>query len=399
MSHLPRGFHRWQVSHQLSNLPQAMAPIALTLATVSMEQSFNVGAALVTAMSLSQVVFAVPLGRLGDRLGARVVLRVMLLARALLIFTLMTGIAFEFDPYVLIALAAGSGAASGAIHGSYRTLLSDIVPAEQLPRALAVAATTGEVVFVGGPVLASALNAPGSVLPIGVMAAVLLAAALLLPAAGSTVAHRSVQRRRGSIPPVFLVWLICALAMSSAVGLVEVGAVTIALDLGMPARLGAVFAVTLCLASVTGGLLTTWLGPPSTTAMIVGMLSTTLAGAACVGLARHVGVAIAGAVLIGIFLAPLMTSFSLASEALLPRGRRTEGFSWLRISAGVGVSATSLAITFMPVRSTASIIGALLVLAIAAALLAGRPGRPVDEPENPTATQALKDPADDAAVS
>lgn len=375
MSHLPGGYGRWLTSHQLTNLPQAMAPIALTLATVSMRQDFNVGAALVTAMSFSQVVFAVPLGRLGDRVGARAFLRYTLLVRAGLVFALAAGIAVRLDPYVLIALAAASGAPTGAIFGAYRALLSEIVPAERLPRALTIGATAGELVFVGGPVLAAAVGGTWPVASVVAMAVALLAAVPLLPRAHTTRGVSRARQRGGSIPLLFVAWMTCALATSSAVALVEVGAVTIAVELGLQPRFAAVFAVSLCIASVTGGLLATWRNPPSRAPLVVAMLATTVAGVVCIRVADQVGIAIVGAVLVGLFLAPLMTYYSLSAEALLPPERRTEGFSWLRISNGVGLAATSLAITVMPIGSAALIIVGLLLIALVTAPLAGRRSR------------------------
>lgn len=369
------GYLRWLSGNLLSNLPQAMAPIALTLATVAMHPGFNVGAALVTAMSFSQVVFSVPLGRLGDRIGTRRFLRGVLVARAGLVAVLTGGIALALDPYVLIAVAAASGAATGAIHGAYRALLSEIVPARRLPKALALAATAGEVVFVGGPVLASVLSVPSALAPVGAMAVVLLASAFLVPRAREAHPVRDRHAPRGSIPRVFLVWMAAVLATGSAVALVEVGAVTIAVDLQLEPRLGAVFAVSLCIASVVGGALATWLGPPTRTALVIGMLATTLAGVQCVRVADDVRVAVAGAFLVGIFLAPLMTYYSLAAETLLPARRRTEGFSWMRMSHGIALATTSLAMTMLPVESTAWIVSGLLVAVMVAVPLAGRPPR------------------------
>jgi MFS family permease len=365
MSSRPTSYRQWLVSFQLSNLPQGMAPIALTLATMSMStRGFNVGTALITAMSFSQVVFAVPLGRLGDRLGAFTFLRYALATRAALIVMLAVGIGAQLPAGVLIAVAAGAGATSGPIYGALRSLLSDIVPVERLPKALALAATVGEMVFVAGPVLAAALNVLWPLLPVGVMAAALAGSALTLPAVRVTRQTRSARGRVGSIPPAIFIWTAGGFANSAATALVEVGAVKIALDIGLPAGIAAVFAVALCVSSATGGALATWLGPPTARPKIIVLLSTTLAGGLCVYAAEHVVVAISGAILIGLCLAPLMTCYSLRVEALLPSSRRTEGFSWLRMSNALGVATTSLLLTVYSIEQVALVIVVALGIVI-----------------------------------
>jgi MFS family permease len=363
-------FNRWIASSQLSALPQAMAPLAFSLATVTMAGGPRIGAAMVTAMTGCQVLFAVPLGRLGDRIGAGRFLRWVLAVRTVVIAALALAIVLGAGPAVVIAIAAIGGLANGAIAGALRSLLNDLVPATRLTRAIALGATMNELVFVAGPVLAAVIAAAVPVLAVAVMAASSLVAAFLVPVAG--VSRRPPRaRERTPIQRIFLLWMAFSLAGSAAVALIEVGAVTLALRLGLPATYAVVFTVALCVSSVSGGVAVTWYGRPVKPWLVLVMLGTTVVGVLAVGLAPTVWVAVAGAVLVGICLAPLATSYSLRAEKALPVHRRAEGFSWLRTMAGLGAGCASLLIAVLPLAAVGAVIG----IAVAAVFVAFIPLR------------------------
>ncbi|WP_163506708.1 MFS transporter [Fodinicola acaciae] len=340
-------FRRWLTGNQLAALPPAMAPLAFSLATVTMAGGSRVGAAMVMAMTGCQVVFAVPLGRLGDRIGAGRFLRWILVLRAVVIAVLAVAIVLRTGPVVVIVIAAFGGLANGAISGALRSQLSDLVPTSRMARAVALAATANELVFVAGPVLAAVLAAAVPVLGVAVMAAASLFSAALVPLAGAP-RPRSKAHDRTPIERIFLLWMAFAVAASLAVALVEVGAVTLTLRLGLAPAYAVVFTVALCVSSVTGGALITWHGRPIRPWLVLAMIGATFAGVVAVGLAPAVWVAVVGAVLIGLCLAPLATYYSLRAEEALPVHRRAEGFSWLRTMTGLGVAIASLLISVLP---------------------------------------------------
>lgn len=375
---LPKvAFRRWLTGGQLAALPPAMAPLAFSLATVTMAGGPRIGAAMVMAMTGCQVLFAVPLGRLGDRIGAGRFLRWVLVLRTVVIAALAVAILLRVGPVAVIVIAAIGGVANGAIAGALRSQLSDLVPATRLTRSVALAATANELVFVAGPVLAALLAAALPVLAIAVMAVSSLFAAVLVPLAGAPRSP-STTPDRTPIQRIFLLWMAFALAGSAAVALVEVGAVTLTLRLGLPPAYAIIFTVALCVSSVTGGALATWYGRTVRRWLVLVMLVASAVGVLGVGVAPAIWTAVAGAVVIGLCLAPLATFYSLCAEKALPAHRRAEGFSWLRTMAGVGVAGTSLLIAVLPLAVAAAAIGVLLVALFVAFLVLrrGDSGRP-----------------------
>src|SRR4029079_5003363 len=110
-----------------------------------------------------------------------------------------------------------------------------------------------ELVFVSGPILASTLGGVSVIAAVGVMAissAVPIAALPHVPRRVSAVPSRA---RSGSIPLRTGIWLFARVAMTCGVASIEVGAVALAIDLGLAARAALLFVVPLCVASVLGG--------------------------------------------------------------------------------------------------------------------------------------------------
>jgi hypothetical protein len=90
-----------------------------------------------------------------------------------------------------------------------------------------------------------------------------------------------------------------------------------------------------------------------------------------------IGSAIAGAVLIGLFLAPLGMSFSLFIDDILPPARRAEGFALLRTSKSVGLIIASSVIAFGSLEASFLVSAALafvsaIVIVAVRALSGGR---------------------------
>jgi MFS-type transporter involved in bile tolerance (Atg22 family) len=81
--------------------------------------------------------------------------------------------------------------------------------------------------------------------------------------------------------------------------------------------------------------------------------------------------AIAGALLVGLFLAPLSTAFSLFLDDLLPHDRRTEGFALLRSSHAVGLIVASALIALVSLDAAFSVSGALALTSLVVVTAAG----------------------------
>jgi MFS family permease len=89
----------------------------------------------------------------------------------------------------------------------------------------------------------------------------------------------------------------------------------------------------------------------------------------------EVWTAIAGAVLVGLCLAPLSTAFSLFLDDLLPDDRRTEGFALLRSSHAVGLIVASTLIALVSLHAAFAVAGALALISVVVVSAAGMRGR------------------------
>ncbi|WP_245822507.1 MFS transporter [Brachybacterium avium] len=149
---------RWFASYGSFTVPQAAAPIAFSLIALPLTGDAASGAAMMLAMTLAQVLGAVPITRFGRRFSPIPLLRVLIGLRTLALvgIALLAGLGAPFP--LVVAGAALAGLVNGAAYGNLRAVLNHLVPAGRLPRALGIAATLNEVVFVSSPVLAAALG-------------------------------------------------------------------------------------------------------------------------------------------------------------------------------------------------------------------------------------------------
>lgn len=343
------GFPVWLGAQLLMIVPQAMAPIAFALATVGASGDVGIGAAMMAAMTGCQIVFAFPLSRWGRSRPPVDFLRLLIIGRGSAFGLVAAAQLLGGNPIVLVTMAGLAGMANGAIFGVFRTLLSEIIGAGQLPRAIALTATAAETVFVIGPVLAAVLGDVSGALPLFVMAGCALIPAILLRLLPPVTAPGFAIGRAGPISRALPIWLLCALAGSSAVACVETGAVAMALRFDRSASFGAVFAVILCLASVTGGAIITWANRSLPIVVVIGLLTIMLTGSLGLGLSPHVPGALAGTVLIGLCMAPVSTYYSIVIEQLVAPDRRSEAFSVLRAAQGSGVVLSALLLTVLPI--------------------------------------------------
>src|SRR5690625_2807729 len=150
---------RWFVSYGSFTVPQAAAPIAFALIALPLTGVPSSGAAMMLAMTLAQVVGAVPVTRFGRRFAPIPFLRALIGVRtvALAAVAVLAGLGAPFS--LLVASAAAAGLVNGAAFGHLRAVLNHLVSAGRMPRALGIAATLNEVTFAAAPVIASGLGA------------------------------------------------------------------------------------------------------------------------------------------------------------------------------------------------------------------------------------------------
>lgn len=361
---------RWFISSGTLGVPQAAGPVAFSLVALSLTGDTSGGAAMMLAMTLAQVVGAIPIARLGKSFPLAMFLRLLVAIRTLALFTLAICAANEAPFAWLIVLAAVAGLVNGAASGYLRAVLNHLAPASRLPRALGIAATLNEATFVLAPVMASGLGSVSPALAVFALAAVGAVPALLVPSTGSTHID-AVHGPRGSLlSPSILLWLTCAAAGGAAVAGIEIGAVALALNFGFEPTLAIAFTVPLCLASVAGGIWVSVRNRMATRKAVLAQLLLMTMGSALVALNLSVATTVIGTILIGSVLAPLATYYSLILDSLAPPQRRPEVFALLRTANAAGVIFASAVLTVVSLSITLIVVTGLMLIATFAVAIA-----------------------------
>ena len=356
-------------------VPQAAGPIAFAFIALSLTGDASGGAAMILAMTLAQVVGAIPITRLGRNLPLATVLRLLLAVRTLALTSIGLCAAYQAPFTWLIVLAAVSGLVNGAAFGYLRAMLSQLAPGSRLPRALGIAATLNEVTFVLAPVAASVLGTLSPVVAVVALAAVGAVPALLVPHIGPAPIE-GVHRAGGSVlSPAILLWLVCAAAGGATVASIEIGAVALALNFGYEPALAIMFTVPLCLTAVAGGIWISVRNRRPTRTTVLAQLSVMTLGCALAALGLSVTTTVIGVVLMGSVMAPLSTCYSLILDMLAPPQRRPEVFALLRTANATGVIFASAILTVASLSTALIVVTGLMIIATAAVAIASAGGR------------------------
>lgn len=366
---------RWFSAVGMLGLPQASAPIAFAFLALAITGETAGGAGLMLAMTIAQVVGAIPTTRLGKGLRPTHYLQILLAIRSLALiataFVAYSGIPFHWlIPFILVA-----GSVNGAIHGYFRAILNQLTPLHRLPRALGIASTINEISFVLGPVLATGLATRSPILTVVVLGLVGLLPAVLIPHVKSTPVEPPLETLSPLITPSVLLWLGSAAAVSASIAAFEIGAVALALHFGHAPAMAILFTIPLCLAAVGGGV---WVSVRNRTPSRMAVLyqSAVMAGAMVLAaLQLSLELTMVSAAMIGLVLAPLGTHYSLVLDRLTPSQHRPEMFALLRTANALGVIVTSGTLTLLPISAglwVVSTIMAALTLLLACAGAIGR---------------------------
>jgi hypothetical protein len=352
---------RWYISSATMGVPQAAGPVAFSLVALAVTGDTSGGAAMMLAMTLAQVIGAIPIARLGQPFPLATFLRLLIAVRTCALAGVALLAAYEAPFPWLIALAAVAGLVNGAASGYLRAILNHLASTSRLPRALGIAATLNETTFVLAPVMASGL---GTLSPaFGVLALAVLGAlpAVLIPSTGSTHID-AVRGASGSLlNPSLLLWLMCAAAGGATVAAIEIGAVALALNFGYEPALAILFTVPLCLASVAGGIWVSVRNRMASRKAVVVQLSVMAIGSALTAFNLSIATTVIGAILIGSVLAPLATYYSLVLDTLAPPQRRAEVFALLRTANAVGVIFASALLTVASLSLALIVVTGLIV--------------------------------------
>lgn len=361
---------RWSIASATLGVPQAAGPIAFALVALSLTGDASGGAAMILAMTLAQVVGAIPITRLRRNLPLATFLKLLVGLRMLALISIALCAAYEASFTWLIVLAAVSGLVNGAAFGCLRAVLSQLALTSRLPRALGIAATLNELTFVLAPVAASGLGTISPVLAVLALAVVGAIPALLVPHVGP--AHIDGVHHAGGpiLSPSILLWLMCAAAGGATVASIEIGAVALALNFGYEPALAILFTVPLCLAAVASGIWVSVRNRMARRKVVVAQLFVMTLGSALVALELSLATTVIGTLLIGSVMAPLSTYYSLILDTLAPPHRRPEVFALMRTANASGVIFASALLTAVSLSLALIVVTGLMVTATLAVAVA-----------------------------
>lgn len=354
---------RWFIASATFAVPQAAGPVAFALVALALNGDTSGGAAMILALTLAQIICAIPITRAGRRLPPTIFLRLLIVFRAMALGAVAL-LAHYSAPFMwLVAFSALAGAVNGAAFGYLRAVLNMLAPAAKLPRALGISATLNELTFVLAPVVASGLGAVSPVLALLAIAALGALPALLIPTV-ETAATPEASPDASIVSPAILLWLICAAAGGSTVAALEIGAVALALHFGYAPTLAILFTIPLCVASVAGGIWVSLQNRLASRRAVLLQLTIMTIGAILAALQISMAVTMIGAVLIGAVLAPLGTYYSLVLDGLAPPGKKPEVFALLRTAHSSGVIVASATMTAISLSAALIVVSCLMVAVV-----------------------------------
>jgi MFS family permease len=368
-----RAYWRWSAGVQFARLPATMAPLAFTLLTTSTTGSYRLGGVLMSVYVVAEMAGAVPVGRLIDRVGPARGLPALLVLTAAGFGVLALAAAADAPNVVLLGLVLLPGATAGALSGGFRTLLADTVDDTMLPRAISVDAMILEGVLIGGPALVALLDLAGTFVPLAAMTVACVAAAVLVPRRTGEPDREESGTENVPVPVrAYLPWLGCAFTVGLLLSTIEVAPLPLVQRLGAPDAAAPVVIAVLSGASIVGSALYAWRGKTGDPRLFLGgFIVGGLALAADLG---WPGLIVSVAV-IGACTGPLVAATSVNLQRLLPKNRRSAGFSLSFTVQAAGFGLGSLAVGVLPLW-LAPLFG-VFAAAIAGAMLVAKPARAI----------------------
>ncbi|MCX7383898.1 MAG: MFS transporter [Alphaproteobacteria bacterium] len=356
-------------------MPQAAGPIVFALLAIPLTGDPGSGAAIVLVITIAQVVGAVPVARLGRRWNAVSFLRVLVATRTLALAG-VAALAAAGAPFTLLLVAAAlAGCVNGAAFGYLRSVLNYFVEPARMPRTLGMAATLGEFTFVAAPVAASVLGTIDPMLALLVLSLLGGVPAVLMPGISHATSRAPATGGGSLVTPAILLWLGCTLANSAVVSSIEIGAVSLAMNYGYAPAMGFIFTVALCVASVGGGVWVSVRNRMPGRRAVAGYLVMMSMGAGLAASQLSVVATVVGAVMVGCFMSPLSTYYSLRLDALSPPHRKAELFALARTMNAMGIILTSASLSLTSLAGTQALATAVIVMATIMVVVVSFAGR------------------------
>jgi MFS family permease len=392
----------------LTRLPAPMLGLCLLLAVVDKAGSYADGGLVLTGYAAALAVILPINGRLVDRYAPRRVLRILLLCNVAAYAVTITALYAQAPYGALVLCAVALGGTTPPAGAVTRGLWPSLVPPERLSTAYAFDAVLNETLFVGGPLLVSALVAVVEPSLVVVLVGASAATGLLLLTSMPTLRDKqgsgTTTKRHYLGPlghPQVLVLLGIIVCDTFAFGTLIVGAPAAAADMGAPALAGVLLSVG-SLGAVISGVV---YGSRERTGAPGPQLAVLhLASAVLLAVAGQVTLLVVFALLIfvaGLVGGPRDTLHQLVLGNAAPEQYRTEAFAWLSTLMWVGYAGGTAATGQLVQRHggdfTVAFLGAACAAALAAALslLVRTPAPARSEP----ASAVPADPEPSASVS
>ncbi|MEU5401345.1 MFS transporter [Streptomyces sp. NPDC005963] len=368
----------------------AMGGLALLLAVEDSTGSYTQAGFATAAFGMANVVAAPWRARAVDRFGQRIALIAMASGQAAG-FTALA-LSTETDRVAdvwFLALSTVIGLTAPPLGAAMRMIWASLTTAgDQRTKAFSIDAVCEELLFVGGPVIITAVivaTSPG--IGLRVTAAVVFLGTVAMTSSPSSGALRGTGRgvTRGDRPlrqPGFARVLTVLLGVGAVLGVAEIAAPAVAAQRDAAAASGWLLAA-FAGGSAVGGLLYGQLNLKAGVGRRLFVLCVSMGLAAVlVSQLDPLGLFAAGLALVGLFLAPSLITGYLIADTIVPESSRTEASTWINTSVNLGASLASAAAGIVIDRSGAWL-ALLLVGAIALALAAAVPFGRLRESEPP----------------
>jgi MFS family permease len=364
----------------VARLPMSMVALGIVLLVENATDSYGLAGSVSAAMLIGQAAFAIPQGRLLDRLGQARVLPIVVAVWGAGLSLLMWSVEADWPIATAYALAIVCGAGLPAIGSSVRARWAHVLDSERdVQTAFALEAVADEAVFMLGPILVTVLAT--TVHPVAGLSAALatgILGTLYFAAQRSTAPppHPRAPTRadRAPLPWATVVPLtVVCLALGLLFGAAEVTAVAFAEEQHAKSYVGVLLALwafgSLLAGAVTGAI--TWRKGPLVRLRVgaLGMAAT------MVPMPFIDSMWVMGAVLFaaGFAIAPTLIATMSLAEQVLPSSRLTEGMAVLHtgLIGGVAPGATVAGIVIDAHGASPSYLVSLGggLIALAAALL------------------------------
>ncbi|MGW7056647.1 MFS transporter [Streptomyces sp. NPDC054887] len=371
----------------------AMGGLALLFAVQDSTGSYTQAGFATAAFGIANVIAAPWRARAIDRFGQRIPLTTMASGQAsgfiaLALITEADGVAAMW----FLVLSVVVGLTSPPLGAAMRMVWASLTTAGyQRTKAFSIDAVCEELLFVGGPVIITAVVVASSP-SIGLWvtaAAVCLGTAAMTSSASSKALRGSTggSGARGDHPlrqPGFARVLIVLLGVGGVLGVAEITAPAVAAQHDAVAASGWLLAA-FAGGSALGGFLHGQLNLEAGIGKrLFGLCVSMGLAAVFVSQLDTLGLFAAGLALVGLFLAPSLITGYLIADTIVPDTSRTEASTWINTSVNLGASLASAAAGVVIDRSGAWLV-LLLVGVVALALASAVPFTRLRKTEPPAA--------------